>query len=87
MADDPSSDGDLRKSTAVTLKATGITLIGVLASIGTTVGFGIKGDWWVRVIAAVATTLVLGAMVKAASGSRRGPLTRLANWITGAPDV
>ncbi len=86
MSDDRSTGADLRRSTAVTLKATGITLIGVLASIGVTIGFGIKADWWIRVTAGLAATLALGAIVKAASGSRRGPLTRLANWIIGAPD-
>ena len=32
----------------LTLQATGITLLGVLLSIGVTVAFGLKAAWWVR---------------------------------------
>lgn len=76
---------ELKASTAVTLKATGVTLLGVIASIGISVGFGIGGPWWFRALVGAATAVVLAAVVKLGSGSRRGPLTRLANWMIGAP--
>lgn len=73
-------------STALALKGTGITLLGVLAGIGVTVAFGIETTWWIRVLVGAAVTVALGVLVKLASGSRRGPLARLANWMLGAPN-
>jgi hypothetical protein len=73
--------------TALTLKATGLTLLGVIVSIGVTVGFSLGGAWWARVLAGAGVTVALAVVVKLASGSRRGPLARLANWMVGAPDA
>ncbi len=77
----------LAVDTALTLKATGVTLLGVLVSIGVTVALGMSADWWMRALAGAGVTLALAVLVKFGSASRRGPLTRLANWMTGAPDV
>ena len=71
---------------ALALKGTGLTLLGVILSVGVTVGFSMAGPWWLRVLIGTAVTLGLAALVKLASGSRRGPLARLANWMVGAPD-
>lgn len=79
----PAERGDLRSSTAVTLTAAGVTLLGVLLSIGVTVGFGISGPWWLRLGAGLASTVVLVVVVKLATQHGRGPLARLANWTLG----
>ncbi len=69
----------------MTLTAAGVTLLGVLLSIGVTIGIGLKGPWWLRVGAGLASTVVLVAIVKATTRTGRGPLARLANWTIGAP--
>jgi VIT1/CCC1 family predicted Fe2+/Mn2+ transporter len=79
------SDSSERSSRSLSLTTGGITLLGVLLSIGVTVGIGVSGAWWVRVVAGVATTLVLAVVVKVGSRAGRGPLARLANWMIGAP--
>lgn len=66
----------------LTLQSTGVTLVGVLLSIGMTVGFGVAGAWWIRVIAGVATTAGL-ILVVWFFGTRTALLARLADWITG----
>lgn len=66
----------------LTLQAVGITLLGVLGSIGATVAFGVKGAWWVRIVAGIGTTVGL-AVIVALLGTRTNLLTRLADWITG----
>ncbi len=73
-----------RDSTAVTLTAAGVTLLGVLASIGVTVGLGISGPWWLRVGAGLASTVALVVLVKLSTRKGRGPLARVANWTIGA---
>ena len=83
MSKDGRSEG--RSSTAVTLTAAGVTLLGVLVSIGVTVGLGVSGPWWLRAGAGVASTVVLVAVVKLTTRKGRGPLARLANWTIGAP--
>ena len=83
-APDRSGD-DARDATALSLTTGGITLLGVLLSIGTTVGLGLSGPWWLRASAGVATTVLLAVVVKAGTTSGRGPLARLANWIIGSP--
>lgn len=69
-----------------TLRAMGMTLIGVTLSIATTVGFSLPGPWWVRVGAGIASIFVIGAAIKVSTtqGSR-GPVARLADWIMGQP--
>ena len=71
----------MEKDTRLTLEAAGITLIGVILSIGLTVGFGVNGPVWLKVLAGVATAAVLVAAVKAGSSQTAG-LRRAANWIT-----
>ena len=80
-----SEEEQIRADMALTLKAMGLTLLGVLVSTGITVAFGLTGPWWLRVLAGAGTTLGLAALVKLASGARRGPIARLANWMIGAP--
>lgn len=72
-----------RTDRSVTLTAGGITLLGVLASTGVTVGLGVSGDWWVRLLAGLGTTLGLIVVVKLGTQAGRGPLARLATWTIG----
>ena len=75
---------DERTTRSLSLTTGGITLLGVLLSIGVTVGMGLSGAWWVRLLGGLATTLALGVMVKLGSSAGRGPLARLANWMIGS---
>ncbi|HEX5983946.1 MAG TPA: hypothetical protein VFY69_07050 [Solirubrobacterales bacterium] len=68
----------------ITLTATGITLLGVLLSVGVTVGFGVGGEWWVRLVAGVATSLLLVLVAAWSTSTGRGAVARLANWVIGA---
>lgn len=68
---------------SLNLTTGGITLLGVVLSIGVTVGMGVSGSWWVRVLAGVATTVALAVVVKVGSSAGRGPLARLAGWMIG----
>jgi len=81
------SPGDERtsmeRSTRLTLEAAGITLIGVILSIGLTVGFGLKTELWIRVLAGLGTSVALVVLVKLSS-SEAAALRRAANWITRA---
>ena len=72
-----------RTSRSLSLTTGGITLLGVLLSIGVTVGFGIGGAWWVRALAGLATTLALAMIVKLGTAAGRGPLARAASWMIG----
>ena len=72
-----------RTQRTLTLTTGGITLLGVLVSIGVTVAFGLKQEWWVRLLAGLGTTVLLGAVVKLGTSSGRGPL---ANWMIGGSD-
>jgi hypothetical protein len=75
---------DERSSTSLNLTTGGITLLGVLLSVGVSVAFGVKGPWWIRVLAGVGTTAALVVLVKLGTASGRGPLARVANWIIGS---
>lgn len=68
-----------------TLRAMGMTLFAVVASVGTTVGFGMSGPWWARAAAGTSAAIVLVILIKVATteGSRGG-LARAADWITGS---
>lgn len=79
----PSEDD--RTSRSLNLTTGGLTLLGVLLSIGTTVGLGVSGPWWVRLLAGAGVTVLLTALVKLGTRSGRGPLARLANWVIGTP--
>ena len=74
-----------QSSTTLTLTTGGITLLGVLLSLGVTVGFGVKADWWVRVLLGVGTTVILVVVVRLGTSAGRGPLARLADWVIGGP--
>lgn len=71
-------------SKTLTLTTGGITLLGVLLSVGVSVAFGIRADWWVRVLAGIATTLALISVVKLGTSAGRGPLARAARWTIGS---
>lgn len=75
-----------RNSQTLSLTTGGITLLGVLLSVGATVGFGIKGEWWIRALAGTATTLVLTIVVKLGTKAGHGPVARLALWVIGSED-
>lgn len=75
-----------RSSRTLSLTTGGITLLGVLLSVGVTVGLGLGGSWWSRVLAGLATTVGLGVVVKLGTSAGRGPLARLANWMIGTDD-
>lgn len=73
----------MNRSTRLTLEAAGITLIGVILSIGLTVGFGVRSELWIRVLAGAGTSALLLGLVTASS-SEGAALRRVANWITRA---
>ena len=75
-----------RTSQSLNLTTGGLTLLGVLLSIGATVGFGLKGDWWLRAAIGLATTIILVVLVKMGTASGRGPIAKLANWVIGSAD-
>lgn len=79
------TDSSKPSGTSLSLTTGGITLLGVLLSVGVTVAFGITAEWWVRALAGIGTTVVLVVIVKAATASGRGPLARIAHWIIGSP--
>lgn len=78
--------GGKQTSTSLSLTTGGITLLGVLLSIGVTVGFGVSGPWWVRLLAGTAATVALVVVVKLGTSAGRGPIARLANWTIGPGD-
>lgn len=78
---------DQSTSTTLTLTTGGITLLGVLLSVGVSVGFGIGGAWWVRVMAGLATTVVLILVVKFGTSAGQGPLAKIARWTIGSGDA
>lgn len=75
-----------RSSTSLSLTTGGITVLGVLLSVGVSVGFGVTGPWWVRLVAGAATTAALVVVVKLGTASGRGPLARMAAWVIGSAD-
>lgn len=74
---------DDRTPRSLSLTTGGITLLGVMLSIGISVGFGIAGPWWVRLLAGAATTVLLALAVKFGTAAGHGPLARAANWMIG----
>jgi hypothetical protein len=81
------SDQSKSTSTSIALTTGGITLLGVLLSIGATVGFGITGPWYVRLAAGLVATVALIAIVKLGTSAGRGPIARLARWTIGADRI
>ncbi len=79
----PDGDHPRRSSASLTLTTGGITLLGVLLSMGITVALGVKAAWWIRLLAGLGTTVVLIVVVKLGTASGRGPVARLANWTIG----
>jgi high-affinity Fe2+/Pb2+ permease len=71
--------------TRLTLQSVGLTLLGVILSIGVTVGFGLSGPWWLRLFLGVATTVGLVVAV-GLLGRKTKALRRLADWIMGSED-
>ena len=74
-------------STTLSLTTGGITLLGVVASIGVTVGFGLSGPWWLRAAIGLATTAGLIVLIKVGTDAGRGPLSRFARWTIGYDSV
>ncbi len=77
-----SDEGESNRERRLALQGTGVTLLGVLLSIGVTVAFGLSGPWWVRLAAGTGTTFAL-ALAVWLLGTRTRILARLADWITG----
>lgn len=84
MGGPPDTDRQSRSPTDVTLTATGLTLLGVLLSVGVPVSFGLGGTWWLRVGAGAATSGALALVAAWATSRGRGVVARLANWVIGA---
>lgn len=85
---DRSAPRDADKDTepgALQLQSVGLTLLGVVLSIGFTVGLGLGGPWWVRLLAGLGTVLLLVALIGFGARPGRGPIARLAKWLTHAP--
>ena len=73
-----------RSERSLSLTTGGLTLLGVILSIGFTVGFGVSGPLWVRLLSGLAAVVLLIATVKLGTASGRGPIARLADWVIGA---
>ena len=74
---------DERTSRSLNLTTGGITLLGVLLSIGVTLGAAVSGPLWLRISAGLATTIAITVVVKVGTNAGRGPLARLADWVIG----
>lgn len=77
---------DGRTSRSLNLTTGGLTLLGVFLSIGVTVGLGVSGPWWARLLAGAGTTTALVLVVKVGTSAGRGPIARLANWVIGSDE-
>ena len=75
-----------RTKRTLSLTTGGITLLGVLLSTGITVGLGVSGPWWVRLLAGVGTLVALVTAVKLTTRAGQGPLSRLARWVIGSEE-
>lgn len=76
---------DERTERSLSLTTGGLTLLSVLLGIGVTVGLGIGGAWWIKLLAGVGTTGILVVLVKVGASPGRGWMVRLADWIIGRP--
>jgi len=77
--------GGGRSSASITLTAAGVTLLGVLLSIGVTVGLSTSGGLVLRLGLGAGSTVALVVLVKLTTRTGHGPLARLANWTITAP--
>jgi hypothetical protein len=73
-----------RTDRSLSLTTGGLTLLGVILSIGFTVGFGVNGPLWLRLLSGLGSILLLVAIVKLGTAAGRGPIARLADWVIGA---
>jgi len=73
-----------RTQRSLSLTTGGLTLMGVILSIGFTVGFGVSGPVWLRLLSGLGAVAALVAVVKLGTAAGRGPIARLANWVIGA---
>ncbi len=73
-----------RTQRSLSLTTGGLTLLGVILSIGFTVGFGVSGPLGLRLLSGLGAVVVLVAVVKLGTATGRGPIARLANWVIGA---
>jgi hypothetical protein len=65
----------------IELESVGLTLLGIILSIGVTVALGVRGAWWLRILAGVGTVALLLALFGCLARPGRGPLSRLARWL------
>lgn len=75
------SQQEQNRELQLSLQGIGITLLGVLLSIGVTVAFGLTAPWWVRLLAGAGTSIGL-VVVVGVMGRRTSLLRRLADWLT-----
>ena len=72
---------DTNDKPADSLTSTGITILGILLSVGVSVAMGLSNvDWWVRVLVGAAVTVSLVLAVKAGTRTGKGAVHRLARW-------
>jgi hypothetical protein len=64
------------------LESAGLTLIGIMLSIAVTVALGVHGRWWTRVVSGLGTIALLLVFFGYVARPGKGPLTRLARWLT-----
>jgi hypothetical protein len=58
-----------------------LALLGLLISIGLTVGLGVPGNWYVRVAAGLGATIVAAAALRSRRSQRW--LAQLMHWLLG----
>jgi hypothetical protein len=75
-------DEQVAAGQAMQLQSIGLTLLGVILSVAVTVGFSLPGAWWVGLLGGIGTVVVLILVVRLGSTPGRGPLARLAAWMT-----
>lgn len=48
-------------------------------------GLGVDGAWWVQLLSGAGTVVLLMVVVGFGARPGRGPIARLAKWVTHAP--